>query len=137
MGIDIENILQRCMVLHHDAIQDLDSWLKKSHLHFYVKYHVPRGPKKASWSSLTDLSPGDVQVCPSCHEDESVQTQQLEMFSKQSHPLRGLDIFAGTGAFGLSMEQTGPLEVTHAVEISPSAADTLRYVEINPYFVSI
>ncbi|RDX51125.1 S-adenosyl-L-methionine-dependent methyltransferase [Lentinus brumalis] len=122
--IDIENILQCCVVLHHDAVQDLRSWLDESPLHFYVKCRCRS--VILSWSSLTQISPGDVEMCQSCHEDQSAQTQQLEMFSKQAHPLRGLDLFGGTGAFGLSMEQTSPLKITHAVEISPSAADTMR-----------
>ncbi|KAI0720035.1 S-adenosyl-L-methionine-dependent methyltransferase [Cerioporus squamosus] len=122
--VAIKHILQRCMVLHHDTIQDLKSWLDQSQLHFYVRCRS-RSPQ-ASWSSLTKISPTEVQVCWSCHKDESAWTQQLELFFKQAHLMRGLDLFGGTGAFGLAMEQTSPLRITHTVEISPSAADTMR-----------
>lgn len=42
--------------------------------------------------------------------------------------LRALDLFAGTGAFSLGMKAAGaPFKLTHAIEISPSAAKSLRY----------
>lgn len=47
----------------------------------------------------------------------------------QKHGLRAFDIFAGAGAMSLGMEgATGGMKTTHAVEISPSAARTFRYV---------
>lgn len=44
----------------------------------------------------------------------------------QGPTLRALDVFAGVGAFGLGMEEAGGIRVTHAIEISPSAAKTLK-----------
>ena len=114
------------MVQHQDAVQDLKSWLDQSHLHFYVKCST--FSKNPSWSSLTKISPSEVPVCHSCHEDENAQIQLLKLFQEQSQSLRALDLFSGTGAFGLALEQSSPLNVTHAVEISPSAADSMRYV---------
>lgn len=46
--------------------------------------------------------------------------------------LRTLDLFGGVGAFGLSMEESGCLKVTHAVEISPSAAKTFKLGHVLP-----
>ena len=36
------------------------------------------------------------------------------------------DPFGGVGAFGLGLEEAGCIKVTHAVEISPSASQTLQ-----------
>lgn len=44
----------------------------------------------------------------------------------EGRTLRALDVFAGVGAFGLGMEEVGGIKVTHAIEISPSAAKTLK-----------
>ena len=48
-----------------------------------------------------------------------------------SSGLRAFDPFAGVGAFGMSMEGSGAIRVTHAVEISPSAAATMKYVPLS------
>ena len=45
----------------------------------------------------------------------------------QKSGLKTLDLFAGTGAFSLAMKDIARIKVTHAIEISPSAAQTLKY----------
>ncbi len=43
--------------------------------------------------------------------------------------LRAFDVFAGAGAMSLGMEDMmGGTKMTHAIEISPSAAQTFRYI---------
>ena len=50
----------------------------------------------------------------------------MDEFLRKQKPLRALDPFGGIGAFGLGMEETSPLKVTYAVEVSPSAAKTYQ-----------
>jgi len=55
--------------------------------------------------------------------------KEMKKFLKaqKRKPLRTLDLFGGTGAFGLGLaEGCLCLKVTHAVEIAPSAAITYR-----------
>lgn len=49
-----------------------------------------------------------------------------EAFKSGLKPLRAFDPFGGVGAFGLGLEEGGCIQVTHTVEISPSASETLR-----------
>ncbi|KAI0029450.1 S-adenosyl-L-methionine-dependent methyltransferase [Vararia minispora EC-137] len=51
-----------------------------------------------------------------------------EEFARDSPPLRVLDLFAGTGSMSLGLIEgfQGRMELTHAVEISPSAASSLK-----------
>jgi DNA (cytosine-5)-methyltransferase 1 len=44
----------------------------------------------------------------------------------QSNKLQTLDLFAGVGAFSLGMKESAGFNVTHAIEIGPSTAETLR-----------
>ena len=47
----------------------------------------------------------------------------------KSQPLRALDLFGGVGAFSHGLSQgSGCIKVTHAVEISPSATRTFKFV---------
>jgi DNA (cytosine-5)-methyltransferase 1 len=50
----------------------------------------------------------------------------MKDFVSQGRPLRALDLFGGVGAFSLGMEETKCIKLTHAVEISPSAAQTFK-----------
>ena len=60
------------------------------------------------------------------HRKETLLTEVKQATQPQ---LRALDLFAGTGAFSLGMRAAGaPFKLTHAIEISPSAAKSLRYV---------
>ena len=47
---------------------------------------------------------------------------------QQFTPFKALDPFAGVGAFVRGLEYPGAVEFTHAIEICPSAALTLKYV---------
>jgi DNA (cytosine-5)-methyltransferase 1 len=67
-----------------------------------------------------------MHASPASHRGKKLYLQEL---SKLPQPqLRALDLFAGTGAFSLGMKAAGaPFKLTHAIEISPSAAKSLRY----------
>lgn len=45
----------------------------------------------------------------------------------QEKPLQAVDLFGGVGAFSLGLKEgSGCLQVSHALEISPSAAKTIK-----------
>ncbi|KAI0747841.1 S-adenosyl-L-methionine-dependent methyltransferase [Daedaleopsis nitida] len=126
--VDAKDLLKRCLVLHPTSIpagHDLRSWLGLSPLHFYVKHHCPSDPP--TYAALTKLKRRQIPVCQPCFLKESDNFGKLQQFMGQRGiRLRAFDPFAGVGAFGLGLEKSGCLKVTHAVEISPSAAKTLE-----------
>ena len=130
-----KDIIGPCKVMNANELPaaDLEAWLKEDVHHFFVRYHFPELDVKDP-NTRTVLS-GDnakqVLICGECYEEDERRRQLRRRFA-EAHPdqrrLRTLDPFAGVGAFGLSMQQAGCLELTHAIEISPSAAKTLKYV---------
>lgn len=68
----------------------------------------------------------DLPICPMCVKQDFKKFNGMKMFLEKEAPLRVFDPFAGTGAFGLAMEEVGCFKMTHAVEITPSTAKTLR-----------
>ncbi|KAI0718349.1 S-adenosyl-L-methionine-dependent methyltransferase [Cerioporus squamosus] len=121
-----EDLLKRCIVLHPKSTpsdMSLEEWLDLSSLHFFVRYLVPSEPPL--WTARTKLERRKIPVCSHCFLNDLTRLEEYKAL-KENSPLRAFDPFAGCGAFGLSMEETGHMKVTHAVEISPSAADTLK-----------
>lgn len=72
----------------------------------------------------------DVQICPDCFRENQVWQKNTERFmaAQKKKGLRTIDLFAGCGAFSVAMKNVAGVRTTHAIEISPSAAQTLRYV---------
>ena len=109
----------------------LAAWLSESPYHFYVRFHFP----KLDVSNLTGLKllkgqyANLVPVCGICFKDDEIN-KDLRKRQLEDHPdtwrLRTFDPFGGVGAFALSMQQAGCIKLTHAVEISPSAAKTME-----------
>jgi DNA (cytosine-5)-methyltransferase 1 len=122
--INVEDILGVCYVLPFAGFKtgDLADWLSLSPDHYYAQYQTPTIRVK-SWDELEPLdAPKLCETCSTARmEWKALMTEFLD-----EKPLRTLDLFAGAGAFGLAMEQTGCVKITHAVEISPSAAETFR-----------
>jgi DNA (cytosine-5)-methyltransferase 1 len=56
------------------------------------------------------------------------EVKELYEFKQEFSPLRAFDPFAGVGAFVRGVENAGAIKFTHAIEICPSTAMTLRYV---------
>ena len=85
-----------------------------------------------SWNSGTRLNGRSKQpeICLPCWRENKQHSADLKKFLRMfaEHPLRAFDPFGGVGAFALSMQEAVCLKLTHAVEISPSAALTLKYV---------
>ena len=123
--VDAKDLLKRCTVLFYKSAPDmgLQEWLDLSPLHFYIRYLVPYDPPL--WSARTKVDRRKVPVCSRCYEEHSAELEDHKALM-QKPPLQAFDIFAGCGALGLSMEEAGHMQVTHAVEITPSAADTLK-----------
>ncbi|RPD65262.1 S-adenosyl-L-methionine-dependent methyltransferase [Lentinus tigrinus ALCF2SS1-6] len=123
--VNAKDLLRRCTVLHANSAPEmgLEEWLNLSPLHFYVRYSVPSQPPL--WSAREELKRSNIPVCIRCYRDHLTKLEQHEALRKEP-PLRAFDPFAGCGAFGFSMEELGHMKVTHAVEISPSAADTVK-----------
>lgn len=132
------HIVEKCYVLHEDAMKErLKAWLLVSPLHFYVKHRAPL-LKRASAKSLSALSFDDFFCCFDCMSAEKVRSSQFLKWRKhqRKNPLRLFDPFAGAGAFALGMCQVGKMKLTHAIEIDPSAAYTLRYLLMSLLFSS-
>ena len=128
----LDDLIGVCyVVVKEDIPNPPDVWLAMSHRHFYVKYRFPSlivKPEPESWASKRRMRWGDIAICPTCMKQEIKKFNGMKEFSEKKAPLRVFDPFGGTGAFGLAMEEVGCFKLTHAVEISPSAATTLRYV---------
>lgn len=72
-----------------------------------------------------------LSICRKCYERCGEEAVQLNQYILQTKPLRALDVFGGGGAFGMALSDgSANFDVTHAIEIAPSAAQTYRYVSI-------
>nr|VWP01255.1 Glucans biosynthesis glucosyltransferase H (EC [Ganoderma boninense] len=125
MDVDASFLVQRCTVIHQSR-RDLQAWLARSPYHFFVQY-ASQTLRPKRWEELRQVKSKKIPVCKECYLADEAEAQRLETFAKEPRlSLRTFDPFAGVGAFGLAMENSGCVKVTHAVEISPSAAQTLR-----------
>jgi DNA (cytosine-5)-methyltransferase 1 len=102
-------------------VQDLEAWKSSSPLHFYVRYKLNEKdePQPVRWDAL--------YVCGDCVSKELESMRRTERFTEYAlkNPLPTLDLFGGVGAFGLGLKNgSQALAITHAIEISPSAAQT-------------
>ncbi|KAG2155745.1 S-adenosyl-L-methionine-dependent methyltransferase [Suillus clintonianus] len=121
----ISCVIGLCHVYVRAAVPELKAWLEMSPYHFYARYSFP-SLYVTSWDDKRTLVPRDLLVCGYCAEENLTEWEQSREFLKKQKPLRALDPFSGVGAFGLGLEQSGCIEVTHAIEISPSATKTLK-----------
>lgn len=125
MDFPISSIIGMCHVYVRAAVPELKKWLEMSPYHFYACYSFP-SLNVTSWDDKRTLLPKDILVCRYCTAEDLAEWTHSQEFVQKQKPLRALDPFAGSGAFGLGLEESGCIEVTHAVEISPSAAKTLK-----------
>lgn len=125
MNFPISSIIGMCHVYVRAAVPELKEWLEMSPYHFYACYSFP-SLDVTSWDHKHTLLPKDLLVCRYCTAENLAEWKQNQEFLEKQKPLRALDPFAGAGAFGMGLEESGCIEVTHAVEISPSAAKTLK-----------
>lgn len=121
----LEDVIGQCSVIHPDSQRNLPRWLSKSALHFYSRFKFPSLDVK-SWDDKQTLRTNDILMCSECLTDKKVEFDLHNHFLETAKPLRTFDPFGGVGAFGLGLEEAGCVRVTHAVEISPSASETMR-----------
>ena len=127
MDVEATALLRRCSVIHQSR-KDLRAWLARSPYHFFMQYSA-QTLKPKRWDQLAPLKSKQIPVCKDCYIANDAEARRLDAFAKEPRAcLRAFDPIAGVGAFGLAMENIGCVKVTHAIEISPSAAETLRYV---------
>ncbi|KAI0640019.1 S-adenosyl-L-methionine-dependent methyltransferase [Trametes polyzona] len=122
--IPAELLLRPCTVIHATDVQDLQLWLTLSPHNFYVRFELPS--LDSPWQQHVVLKRHHVLACDACLNQHNQEMQQLSSFPGTQKPLRTFDPFGGVGAFALAMEQVGVIKLTHAIEITPSAALTLR-----------
>ncbi|KAI0324519.1 S-adenosyl-L-methionine-dependent methyltransferase [Cubamyces sp. BRFM 1775] len=123
--LDARLLIKPCFVVQHTDVDDLEVWLDLSPCHFFARCHLPS--LDSPWGQRRPLKRQDVPACASCLGQDNLRCEQLIAFtSDRQNLLRTFDPFGGVGAFGLAMEETGCLKLTHAVEITPSAALTLK-----------
>ena len=98
--------------------------------YFYYRYRfTQRSP--VSWDERELLKESAGVGCETCAYALQTRLAEAVEFAEeaQTQRLRAFDVFAGAGAMSLGMEDAaGGMKTTHAVEISPSAAKTFRYV---------
>jgi DNA (cytosine-5)-methyltransferase 1 len=128
--IPLDDILAPCYVLHRGLIFDLDLWATLGAEYFYYRYRFShRSP--ASWNERKQLAEATgigCKICAYTLQDRIAETLTFDEEVQTRKP-RAFDIFAGAGAMSLGMESAaGGMKTTHAIEISPSAAQTFRYV---------
>ncbi|KAF7975199.1 hypothetical protein HWV62_10266 [Athelia sp. TMB] len=122
--VPIGDIISACHVIHRDAVNDLRSWLSRSPDHFYAQYHFP-AVRPRDWAEREAIS--EIVQCKDCLADKALKLKLDKIFQTSAKKsLRAFDPFAGVGAFGRGLEESGCINVTHSVEISPSACETLR-----------
>lgn len=125
--ISFSAIIQKAYILVLEKIGDLQAWINASSQHFFLQYSFPT-LYKSHWSHREILDSSEVHACLPCLTERK-ETLLTEVKQATQPQLRALDLFAGTGAFSLGMKTAGaPFKLTHAIEISPSAAKSLRYV---------
>ncbi|GJE89469.1 S-adenosyl-L-methionine-dependent methyltransferase [Phanerochaete sordida] len=132
--VNAADLIRRCHVanchsLPHYWARDLAAYLAASPYHFYAKYRFPR-LAVARWRDVRPLSRGSrcPDVCAACFRADEARVRALRDFTdaRARRPLRAFDPFGGVGAFALAMQDAGCMKLTHAIEISPSAALTLK-----------
>lgn len=120
------SLLRSCRVILKGHMQSdaFDCYLSSSPYNFFVTFSCQR-LDEASWEDRQALSPRKLAICATCWKaSEDRQTKVKECAAQI--PLAAFDPFAGAGAFGLALQDAGAIKLTHAVEISVSAAKTLR-----------
>lgn len=135
MDIELDTIIQKCYIQPYRAYShDMKTWLEASSDHFYVKFQFPSHNVR-SWSQRIDVP--KFLVCQPCYEKKLEEMDRMSRFIKYmdapvpGRRLRVLDLFAGSGSFGLAMQETNCFDVLWAIELSPSACATIRLLSIS------
>ncbi|KAI5116817.1 hypothetical protein M0805_007098 [Coniferiporia weirii] len=127
LDITCADLLGKCYVLQRKSVRNLRTWLASSASHYFVSKHTP-SLKHASSEMLTPLAARDFPLCGGCMDVELRQTESFLRWKggRKTRPLKIFDPFAGVGGFALGVCEVGNMKLTHAIEISSSAAKTLK-----------
>ncbi|KAI6000261.1 S-adenosyl-L-methionine-dependent methyltransferase, partial [Pisolithus marmoratus] len=125
MRIVISDVVGICFVLVSSSLPEIEDWKAVSPIHFYIKYRSPVLDVR-SWDGMQEMPPQALDVCKRCLEPNLKNFRELHDYFERGPQLRVFDPFAGVGAFTMAMEMERCFKLTHAIEISPSAAQTLR-----------
>ena len=125
----VEHLVHKVHVRHVDELDDPEEWTanaRASH-HFVVRWHFDNSPE-LEWNARQALPARDLKQCDSCVRAKEADDARRKEFSRDAPSLRVLDVFAGTGAMSLGLVEgfLGKMKLTHAIEISPSAAKSLK-----------
>ncbi|KAJ3915519.1 hypothetical protein F5877DRAFT_81752 [Lentinula edodes] len=127
--IHATSLIQVCHVLAAELrSEQIENWIMHGPEHFYVRYCFPSLDVQ-SWASKKPIRRRQITICEKCHQKRLKEVESLNEFLtyQQKHPLRALDVFGGSGAFGTALANgSSCFDVTHAIEIAPSAAQTYR-----------
>lgn len=133
MSVVISDLVGICFVVVSSSLPEIEEWKATSPLHFYVNYRFP-SLDVLTWNERSIMRPEDLDICKYCLKSNIENFHKLKDFVKNGSPLRVFDPFAGVGSFSLAMEELACFKLTHAIEVSPSAARTLRCVLFVPGF---
>ncbi|KAJ3571618.1 hypothetical protein NP233_g3648 [Leucocoprinus birnbaumii] len=129
--IPYTDIIDKAVVLSRESFGQrisLRKWLDTSPRHFYVRFRFKKMIPEP-WDTKSRVSFRDIDVCKKCTEETIAHYYDVNEFKNkmQNSPMRVMDLFGGVGAFSLGLKEgSGCLKVTHALEISPSAARTIK-----------
>ncbi|KXN85700.1 DNA (cytosine-5)-methyltransferase 1A [Leucoagaricus sp. SymC.cos] len=129
--IAFSDIITKAIVLSYESFGQripLRTWLNTSPYRFYIRYRFPSLTPEL-WDEKARVSFRDLDVCKTCTEQAITYYYDIQNFKTKMRdkPMRALDLFGGVGAFSSGLrEGSGCMKITHAVEISPSAAKTIK-----------
>jgi DNA (cytosine-5)-methyltransferase 1 len=128
-----DKLLKPCKIKAFNSLSQeaLSEYTKSSPYHFYCTYYCIKADP-FHWRQRKTLTDANkiLTTCAVCFAADQDLLKYKEEFLT-SRTLHAFDPFGGVGAFALSMEEAKVLQLTHAAEISPSAAETLRYSAVN------
>ena len=128
--VKFSDLVEKCFVLPEESINDLQTWLNASTLHFFVAMKSSH-LHDATLQSLSRLSSRDMVLCQECMSNKEKEMGELQQFRGGYALLRTFDPFAGVGALVRGSENSGVAKFTHGIEICPSTAKTLRFITID------
>lgn len=128
-AVVLDDLIRVVYVIIRHQVPDVGEWCRCSPDHFYVRWGFP-ALSPTAWAQRTKLTNQDTldhcQACFAAKEQEICGPREDYADAMGHRPIRTMDLFAGVGAFSGALADAADMEVTHAVEISPSAAITLK-----------
>jgi hypothetical protein len=128
-------VLRKVYVLHQSEVPQVQAALPDRYLHpdiFYLSHsisvRVSKNGLDREYGALTPVNTQKLRIWRlghDCHQRRMDELRAEKEFVQRS-PMRTLDLFAGVGAFSLGLKESGGFSITHAIEIGPSTAKTLK-----------